>query len=187
MSVNGPVEQVALADWGQLLGLNVLGMVRGLRGFLPDTLSRGAGHVVFTTSSLALFAGHPHAAAAVVRLAQSVERSLAPHGIGVTLFAPDYTRPRSLAACAASARAVRGRSRCLRRFRTRRRPSSTPRTSCWRRSTGARSSRRRPREGGPPAAPAGTRRPGPVDTGPELRRHDRSGCGQRPRLAVPPC
>lgn len=100
MSVNGPVEQIPIANWEQLLDLNVLGMVRGLRVFLPDMLSRSAGHVVFTTSSLALLSGHPHASAAVpyitskaavIGLAQSVERYLAPHGIGVTLFAPDYT------------------------------------------------------------------------------------------------
>lgn len=100
MSVSGPVEQVAISEWEQILDLNVLGMVRGLRVFLPDMLAARAGHVVFTTSSLALLAGHPRASkavlyitskAAVIGLAQSAERYLAPHGIGVTLFAPDYT------------------------------------------------------------------------------------------------
>jgi NAD(P)-dependent dehydrogenase (short-subunit alcohol dehydrogenase family) len=154
MSVNGPVEQVALADWGQLLGLNVLGMVRGLRVFLPDMLSRGAGHVVFTTSSLAPLAGHPHAAAAVpyitskaavVGLAQSVERYLAPHGIGVTLFAPDYTAtafPGSVRRVGAGGSGAEPVSAPVPY------PAQPPEhaaDSCWRRSTGARSSRRRPR------------------------------------------
>lgn len=99
-SLNGPVDAIPIADWEWLLDLNVLGMIRGLRTFLPEMLAAGAGQLVFTTSSLALLSGHPHSRsavpyitskAAIIGLAQSVHEYVAPHGIGVTLFAPDYT------------------------------------------------------------------------------------------------
>lgn len=99
-AVHGPVDQVPVSDWAWLLDLNVVSMVRGLRVFLPPMMAAGSGHVVFTTSSLALLSGHPHAGdvvpyvtskGAVIALAQSVHMYLAPRGIGVTLFAPDYT------------------------------------------------------------------------------------------------
>lgn len=99
-SVNGPVERIPLGEWEQLIDLNILGMIRGLRVFLPAMMEAGRGHVVFTTSSLALLGGHPHAASAVpyittkgavISLAQSTRMYLDGHGIGVTLFAPEYT------------------------------------------------------------------------------------------------
>lgn len=99
-SIHGQVEEVSISDWQWLLDLNVLSMARALRVFLPDMIAAGSGHVVFTTSSLALIPGHPHAGAvipyiaskgAVTSLAQSAYMYLAPRGVGVTLFAPDYT------------------------------------------------------------------------------------------------
>lgn len=96
----GRVEEIPVSDWQWLLDLNVLGMVRGVRVFLPDMLAAGGGHMIFTTSSLALLSGHPVAGlslpyitskGAVLALAQSLEVYLRPHGIGVTLFAPEHT------------------------------------------------------------------------------------------------
>jgi len=96
----GRVEQIPISDWEWLLDLNVLGMVRGIRVFLPDMLAAKAGHLIFTTSSLAVLSGHPMAGnavpyitskGAVLALAQSMEVYLKPHGIGVSLFAPEHT------------------------------------------------------------------------------------------------
>jgi NAD(P)-dependent dehydrogenase (short-subunit alcohol dehydrogenase family) len=100
ISVRGQLEMVPLESWRDLLEVNVLGMVRILDVFLPDLKQLGSGHVVFTTSSLALISGHPQTRnsvpyvttkAAVVGLAQSVAMYLEEYGIRVTLFAPDYT------------------------------------------------------------------------------------------------
>jgi NAD(P)-dependent dehydrogenase (short-subunit alcohol dehydrogenase family) len=100
VSVRGELEEVSIEDWTTLLDLNVLGMVRALRVFLPSMIEEGGGRVVFTTSSLALLSGNPVSAlgvpyitskAAIVGLAQSAAIYLEPHGISVTLFAPDYT------------------------------------------------------------------------------------------------
>lgn len=87
-------------DWRYLLDLNVIGMARLVRTFLPAMLARKSGHFIFTSSSLAVLHGHPvgvlaapyiTSKAAVVGLAQSVATAYREHGIGVTVFAPDAT------------------------------------------------------------------------------------------------
>jgi NAD(P)-dependent dehydrogenase (short-subunit alcohol dehydrogenase family) len=47
-----PVWETPLADWDWLLGVNLLGVVRGLRAFVPRMLAAGdAGHIVNTAST----------------------------------------------------------------------------------------------------------------------------------------
>lgn len=96
----GPMEAATDEQWATILNLNVAGMGRVLRAFLPHLIERRSGHVILTSSSLALIGGHPLSAlaapyvatkAAVIGLAQAAAVALAPHGVGVTLFAPDVT------------------------------------------------------------------------------------------------
>ena len=100
--MTGPGDIAALSDevWSRVFDVNVMGMVRVLRAFAPHLTERRSGHIVLTTSSLALISGHPLSArtapyiaskAAVIGLAQSIAVALAPVGVGVTLFAPDVT------------------------------------------------------------------------------------------------
>lgn len=95
-----PVYETADADWLRVLDLNVVGMGRVVRAFVPHMLERGSGHVILTSSSLALLGGHPISGlagpyiaskAAVIGLAQALATALTPQGVGVTLFAPDAT------------------------------------------------------------------------------------------------
>ena len=96
----GLVHEIPDADWTRLMDLNVVGMARVVRAFLPDMLARRSGHLILTSSSLALLAGHPVSVvaapyiaskAAVIGLAQAIATGHAADGIGVTLFAPDAT------------------------------------------------------------------------------------------------
>ncbi len=100
--ITGPGDIATLSDeaWERVLNVNVMGMVRVLRAFTPHLTERRSGHVVLTSSSLALISGHPLSGrtapyiaskAAVIGLAQSTAVALAPYGVGVTLFAPDVT------------------------------------------------------------------------------------------------
>jgi NAD(P)-dependent dehydrogenase (short-subunit alcohol dehydrogenase family) len=100
MTQAGPLDRFSDADWTNILDLNVIGMARVLRAFTPHMTERGRGHFILTSSSLALISGHPLSGfaapyvaskAAVIGLAQSAAVALAPHGISVTLFAPDLT------------------------------------------------------------------------------------------------
>jgi len=95
-----PVHETTDADWLRLLDLNVVGMARGVRAFVPQMLEQGSGHLILTSSSLALLGGHPISGlagpyiaskAAVIGLAQALATALVPQGVGVTLFAPDAT------------------------------------------------------------------------------------------------
>ncbi|MFB7089185.1 SDR family oxidoreductase [Streptomyces sp. NPDC056296] len=96
----GLVHEISETDWQRMLDLNVVGMARVVRAFLPHMLERGSGHFIMTSSSLALLGGHPVSAlavpyiaskAAVIGLAQAVATAHAAQGIKVTLFAPDAT------------------------------------------------------------------------------------------------
>ncbi|MEU3513359.1 SDR family NAD(P)-dependent oxidoreductase [Streptomyces longwoodensis] len=96
----GLVHEISETDWQRMLDVNVVGMARVVRAFLPHMLERGSGHFIMTSSSLALLGGHPVSAlavpyiaskAAVIGLAQAVATAHASEGINVTLFAPDAT------------------------------------------------------------------------------------------------
>ena len=52
--LRGALEQISVADWEWSFGINVLGVVRGIRAFLPHMLERGSGHIINTASILAL-------------------------------------------------------------------------------------------------------------------------------------
>lgn len=96
----GLVYDIPEGDWTRLMDVNVIGMARVLRAFLPDMLARGSGHLVFTSSSVALIPGHPisllaapyiASKAAVIGLAQAIATAYGKQGIAVTLFAPEAT------------------------------------------------------------------------------------------------
>lgn len=100
VGIAAPVQETPDAEWTRILDLNVVGMGRVVRVFLPDMVQRGSGHLILTSSSLALIGGHPISSvagpyiaskAAVIGLAQALATALKPQGVGVTLFAPDAT------------------------------------------------------------------------------------------------
>ena len=43
VAVLGPAERVEMDDWEWILQINVLGIVRGVRAFVPAMLERGSG------------------------------------------------------------------------------------------------------------------------------------------------
>lgn len=90
----GRPEDIPLDEWELTIDVNLLGIVRGLKAFLPHLLDQGHGHVVNTASTAGLF---PYAwdrlpytttKAAVVMLSANLARYLHPKGIGVTCFCP---------------------------------------------------------------------------------------------------
>lgn len=98
-----PVWTATADDWGWVLGVNLLGVVNGLRAFMPQLLAAEragrVGHVV-TTASLSGLLVHPlsgpytaskHAA---VALSEQVAAELRAQGsaIGVTVVCPAWVR-----------------------------------------------------------------------------------------------
>jgi NAD(P)-dependent dehydrogenase (short-subunit alcohol dehydrogenase family) len=98
VSVSGPPESVDLADWLWILQVNVLGLVRGVRAFVPGMLDRGQGHVVNTASVAGTWAYTWDAAPyitskfAAYGFTEALARRLRPHGVGVSVLCPGLVK-----------------------------------------------------------------------------------------------
>ncbi|MDE2372399.1 MAG: SDR family oxidoreductase [Burkholderiales bacterium] len=98
----GRVDAIDLDRWTRALDINVLGYVRMLRAFVPGMIERGRGHVVITSSSLAILPNKATAQmlpyitskGALLGLAYGLSYDLPPRGVGVTLFCPGLTSTR---------------------------------------------------------------------------------------------
>jgi NAD(P)-dependent dehydrogenase (short-subunit alcohol dehydrogenase family) len=92
--LRGALEQISLADWEWCFGINVFGVVRGVRAFLPHLLERGSGYIVNTGSASGLIPltgeGAPYIASkfAVVGLTEALALYCRPRGIGVSVLCP---------------------------------------------------------------------------------------------------
>ena len=92
--LRGALEQISVADWEWSFGINLLGVVRGIRAFLPHILERGSGHIINTGSVAGLIAltgeGAPYVASkfAIVGLSEALALYARPRGIGVSVLCP---------------------------------------------------------------------------------------------------
>jgi len=88
-----------LDDWRWVLDVNVLGVVNGVRAFLPHMRAHGeGGHIVNTASMAGMinrFHGfHPYPASkyAIVGLSEGLAIQVKPFGIGVSVLCPGIVR-----------------------------------------------------------------------------------------------
>lgn len=94
--LGGPFEKIPMSDWEWIVGINLLGPVRGVRAFLPHMLERGSGYVVNTASFAGLVAHNPLTIPydttkhGVVGLSAGLALYLKPRGIGVSVLCPGY-------------------------------------------------------------------------------------------------
>lgn len=99
IATGGSITDFHLPTWQKGMDVNLFGSVRLLQAFLPGMLARQRGHVVLTSSGLALLpkasaAGMlPYIAAksALIGMAQALAFSLPPAGIDVSVFCPALT------------------------------------------------------------------------------------------------
>ncbi len=91
-----PLEQVTPEEWEWVMGVNIKGVINGIRTFVPLIRSHGqGGHVVNTGSVSSLFVRegrHQGAYAmtkyAVLALSEALEQELKGSGIGVSIVMP---------------------------------------------------------------------------------------------------
>jgi len=91
-----PITQLTPQDWDWLIGVNVYGVVHGIRSFLPLIRRHGEGGHVVNTSSIGGLQVRPgrgtggYAATkfAVVAISESLQQELEGSGIGVSLLCP---------------------------------------------------------------------------------------------------
>jgi NAD(P)-dependent dehydrogenase (short-subunit alcohol dehydrogenase family) len=91
-----PLEQVTAQEWNWVISVNVMGVINGIRSFVPLIRRHGeGGHVVNTASVSGFFvrAGRNQGAYAatkyaVVALSEALEQETAGAGIGVSVLCP---------------------------------------------------------------------------------------------------
>ncbi len=99
-----PVWEYPIEDWKWAFDVNMMGVVHGLRSFIPRMLAGQAeGHVVNTSSIAGLISGsatpvYSAAKHAVVRISEALYASLVQAGasIGVTVLCPGVVQTRIL-------------------------------------------------------------------------------------------
>src|ERR1700709_415836 len=96
----GGIDDISLDNWRWVLDVNLMGVLHGIRAFLPHIRAHGeGGHIVNTASMAGMNGGlgfSPYTAAkfAVVGMSEGVSEQLQPHGIGVSVLCPSFVRTR---------------------------------------------------------------------------------------------
>src|SRR6266852_7546568 len=98
VGARGGIDNVSLENWRWVLDVNLMGVVHGVRAFLPHIRAHGeGGHIVNTASMAGMINGmgfSPYAATkfAVVSMSEGLAAQLKPFGIGVSVLCPSYVR-----------------------------------------------------------------------------------------------
>jgi NAD(P)-dependent dehydrogenase (short-subunit alcohol dehydrogenase family) len=96
----GGIDHIALESWRWVLDVNLMGVVHGIRTFLPHIRGHGqGGHIVNTASMAGMNAGgwfsqYTASKFAVVGMSEGLAVQLKPLGIGVSVLCPSYVRTR---------------------------------------------------------------------------------------------
>ena len=100
VAAGGGIDQISVDNWRWVVDVNLMGVVYGVRSFLPHIRSHGeGGHIVNTASMAGMINGmgfSPYAATkfAVVAMSEGLRMQLQPLGIGVSVLCPHYVRTR---------------------------------------------------------------------------------------------
>jgi NAD(P)-dependent dehydrogenase (short-subunit alcohol dehydrogenase family) len=94
----GGIDNISLDNWRWVLDVNLMGVLHGIRSFLPHIRAHGeGGHIVNTASMAGMDAGlgfSPYVASkfAVVGMSEGLATQLKPLGIGVSVLCPGFVR-----------------------------------------------------------------------------------------------
>lgn len=100
VAAGGGIDEIALDSWRWVIDVNLMGVVHGIRAFLPHMRAHGeGGHIVNTASMAGMQSGlgfSPYTASkfAVVGMSEGLVPQLAPFGIGVSVLCPGFVRTR---------------------------------------------------------------------------------------------
>jgi NAD(P)-dependent dehydrogenase (short-subunit alcohol dehydrogenase family) len=100
VAAGGGLDNISLDNWRWVIDVNLMGVVHGIRSFLPHIRAHGeGGHIVNTAAMAGMNAGlgfSPYVASkfAVVAMSEGLAMQLKPHGIGVSVLCPSYVRTR---------------------------------------------------------------------------------------------
>lgn len=100
VAAGGGIDTISVDNWRWVVDVNLMGVVYGVRSFLPHIRAHGeGGHIVNTASMAGMINGmgfSPYAATkfAVVAMSEGLLPQLQPLGIGVSVLCPAYVRTR---------------------------------------------------------------------------------------------
>jgi NAD(P)-dependent dehydrogenase (short-subunit alcohol dehydrogenase family) len=100
VAAGGGIDNISLDNWRWVLDVNLMGVLHGIRAFLPHIRAHGeGGHIVNTASMAGMNGGlgfSPYTASkfAVVGMSEGLAQQLKPHGIGVSVLCPHFVRTR---------------------------------------------------------------------------------------------
>jgi NAD(P)-dependent dehydrogenase (short-subunit alcohol dehydrogenase family) len=100
VAAGGGIDHLSLDNWRWVIDVNLMGVVHGIKSFLPHIRAHGeGGHIVNTASMAGIHPGlgfSPYHASkfAVVGMSEGLAAQLKPHGIGVSVLCPSYVRTR---------------------------------------------------------------------------------------------
>jgi NAD(P)-dependent dehydrogenase (short-subunit alcohol dehydrogenase family) len=99
--LGGPVEQLSIADWEWVIGIDLWGVIYGVKAFVPLIKEAGEGHIINTASSAGFYSGPtigPYNVAkhGVVALTETLHRELEADGlpIGASVLCPGMVNTR---------------------------------------------------------------------------------------------
>ena len=94
------IDNIALDTWRWVLDVNLMGVLHGIRTFLPHIRAHGeGGHIVNTASMAGMnsgmgFSAYSASKFAVVNMSEGLATRVKPLGIGVTVLCPGFVRTR---------------------------------------------------------------------------------------------
>lgn len=95
VAAGGRIELSEMDQWQWIVDINLLGVVRGCRTFVPMLKEQGSGHIINTASAAGLV--HPPrmseyntVKAGVVALSETLLHELRPYGVKVSVICPTF-------------------------------------------------------------------------------------------------
>jgi len=96
----GGIDNIFLDSWRWVIDVNLMGVLHGIRAFLPHIRAHGeGGHIVNTASMAGMnsglgFSAYSASKFAVVNMSEGLAAELKSLGIGVTVICPGFVRTR---------------------------------------------------------------------------------------------
>jgi NAD(P)-dependent dehydrogenase (short-subunit alcohol dehydrogenase family) len=100
VAAGGGIDNISVDNWRWVIDVNLMGVLYGIRSFVPHIRAHGeGGHIVNTASMAGMNGGlglSPYTASkfAVVGMSEGLAVQLKPHGIGVSVLCPSFVRTR---------------------------------------------------------------------------------------------
>lgn len=95
VAASGRIDRIPMADWDWIIDINLKGVVRGCRSFVPLFKTQGNGQIINIASLAAVvcppaMSSYNVTKAGVVALSETLRHELAPYGIQVTVACPGF-------------------------------------------------------------------------------------------------